>query len=173
MNSWLIFILFFGAIFLYLFILVRNFVVKERASNARLNANITLLNSDIEQLARNQEKKQEDSEAPPPSQSVPTWSYPPEKEEVITTIRAGDEVEAGYDFAIHLHEKAEDYLGDSLFSSLEQRVSSIPGIDKCEHHVKDIFLFSTNNYTADILSELFWREFLHVAEIAHLQSKKG
>jgi len=96
------------------------------------------------------------------------WEYPPSKEIVIEEVVHGELVPQDWDYAIHLHEATEQYLGTELFISLEKRVASIPGIDSCLHKDREVFLISSKNYPSEILTELFWREFLHAAEIAHI-----
>ncbi len=170
MSGWLILILVFGGVALYLIILVKNYQAKERASNDRLDTRLTLLSSGFEKLAKENTSENTTSDNVDIPNIKELWGYPPPKETVIEAVVHGEQVPQDWDFAIHLHEAAEQYLGTDLFVSLETRVASIPGVDSCLHEDREIFLISSRNYQPDIMTELFWREFLHAAEIAHIQT---
>ncbi len=170
MSGWLILILVFGGAALYLIILVRNYQAKERASNDRLDTHLTLLSSGFEKLAKENTSEITPSDKIDIANIKELWGYPPPKEIVIEEVVHGEQVPQDWDFAIHLHEASEQYLGIELFVSLENRVASIPGVDRCLHEDREVFLISSKNYQPDIMAELFWREFLHAAEIAHIQT---
>jgi len=169
MGPGFFFLLFFGAIFIYLLVLIRNFIVKERASKARLNAQFTLLNSDLEKIKENvNRKRKKDDTFSAPKPPAPAL-YPPEKNAVIKEVRQGKQVPEDYDFAIHLYDGAEQFLGKELYQGFESRVAAIPGIESCLQDGNNIFLIQGSGYSEDILTELFWREFLHAAELNHLR----
>ncbi len=170
MSGWLILILVFGGVALYLIILVRNYQAKERASNDRLDTNLTLLSSGFEKLAKENTSGNTTSDKVDIPNIKELWGYPPPKEIVIEEVVHGEQVPQDWDFAIHLHEAAEQYLGAELFVSLENRVASIPGVDSCHHEDREVFLIASKIYQPDIMTEMFWREFLHAAEIAHIQT---
>jgi hypothetical protein len=169
MGPGFFFLLFFGAIFIYLLVLVRNFIVKERASKARLNAQFTLLNSDLEKIKENIDRKKTKETDLHHAKSQPVTLYPPEKDRVIKKVVQEPKEVENYNFAIHLHEHAEQFLGPELFQGFENRVASIPGVENCTLQDSHIFLIQAANHTQELLTELFWREFLHAAELAHLQ----
>lgn len=164
-----VFIIIFFVIFLYFLIQLRNFVVKERDSESRILTQLSALSSEIK------EKNGDDSETSDNSaffDTTKSWGYPPEKQHVIKDVLHGEKAVKGWDYAIHIHAGTEQYLGTALFKSMEKRIASIPGIDKCLQKDKQLFLISSQTYSAEILIELFWREFLHAAEIAHIKDEE-
>lgn len=167
MSGWILLFLIVTAVVLYLFILVRNFQAKERASIERIDAHLSLLNSGIDTVT--QEKGGDAEKSSPITLKIKNlWGYPPNKDIVIQEIILDEQVPKGWDIAIHIHEDAEQYLGSELFINLANRVAFIPGIEGCQHDDREIFLISSTGYTPDILAELFWSEFLHAAEIARI-----
>ncbi len=171
MSGWLLFLLIFGSVVLYLVVVVRNFQAKERASNNRLDAHLTMLSSGIEDLSPEEENNVPFSSQPLDIDIKKLWGYPPPRKTVLGEVLDGDSASEGWDLAIHIHEAAEHYLGEELFLSLEKRVASLPGVEQCLHEDRDVFLISCKSYPNEILVELFWREFLHVAEIAQFTNK--
>ena len=155
-------------IFFYFLFKIRTFIVRDRASSAELEASLTMLHLEM----------QKQHGQPPATQTEPSladikkrWGYPPEKSTVIADVRSGDEAPGDWDFAIRLHAEAEIYLGVGLFKSLEKRVATLPGIDKCLFKEKALLLLRSSTFTEEIVLELFWREFLHAAEVAQVQER--
>jgi len=94
------------------------------------------------------------------------WDYPPKKDDVLEAILPGDEVGGGWDYAVHIHEGAEQYLGSEQFLTLEGRFASVPGVDECKHEDREVFLIRAKALTADELSEACWTQFMNTAEQA-------
>jgi len=118
-------------------------------------------------------QKQATETEPALADSKKRWGYPPKKSTVIVGVSAGDEAPENWNFAIRLHVEAESYLGAGLYKSLEKRVATLPGIDKCLFREKELLLLRSSAFTEEIVVELFWREFLHAAEVAQIQVRRG
>ncbi len=166
MSGWFIFIFIVIIVLLYIVVLIRNFQAKERASNERLDNQLAILNAGITEMAQ-ENGTTHTMPFTPDIQKL--WGYPPEKEKIIQKVVHDEQENKDWNCAIHIHEAAEQYLGTELFLSLENRVATLPGIENCLHQDQEVFLIGSDMYTPEILTELFWREFMHAAEIAHLQ----
>ncbi|HKJ65615.1 MAG TPA: hypothetical protein VJ969_09445 [Desulfopila sp.] len=171
----MVYILFFlfllAGVFVYFLVKIRTFIVRDRASSAELEANLTLLHLEMQK----QEKEETQAEKSEVSHqgSTPKWDYPPEKDLVIARVSAGDEAPEGWELAILLHAQAEEYLGTGLYKSLEKRVATLPGIDKCLFKERELLLLRSSSFGQEMVVDLFWREFLHVAEVAQVQGRIG
>lgn len=100
-----------------------------------------------------------------------SWGYPPKREQVLEEILSGNEAGDGWDYAVHIHEGAEQYLGADQFSRLQQRFASVAGVDQCQHEDREVFLIRTKTLNADGLKAACWKQFLEAAKIAF--EKKG
>ncbi len=167
------YLLFFGAlffgVFLYFLIQIRNFIAKERASENRIIANLEMLNLDAESLAKKNTGEVGKNEQSQSNDLYKSWGYPPEKEQIVKQIIPVEQVEDDWDYVIQIHERAEQYLGLDQFMGLEGRVVSIPGVEKCQYRERGEFLILSKSYSPEILLELFWKEFLHAAEIVSIK----
>lgn len=159
----LFFLFLFLGIFFYFLFKVRTFIARERAGSAELEANLTMLHLEMQ---KQHQKKQAAETEPPTGDIQQRWGYPPEKGRVIAVVNAGGEAPEGWDFAIRLHPEAENYLGAGLYKSLEKRVATLPGVDKCLLKEKELLLLRSSTFSEEIVVDLFWREFLHAAEVA-------
>jgi hypothetical protein len=99
------------------------------------------------------------------------WGYPPNREQVLEEILSGDQVGGGWDFAVHVHEGAEQYLGSAQFSSLAERFTSISGVDECKHEDREVFLVRTKSLDVDTLREACWKQFMEAAKAAFEKDK--
>jgi hypothetical protein len=98
------------------------------------------------------------------------WGYPPKAELVLEEIVPCDQV-VGWDFAIHVHEGAEQYLGSAQFLSLVERFKAITGVDDCKHEDREVFLVRTKSLDADTLRESCWQQFMEAAKAAFEKDK--
>jgi len=101
------------------------------------------------------------------------WGDPPEQEQVLEEILSGDEVAEGWDFAVHIHEGAEQYLGSEAFLGLEGRFEAVPGVEACRHEDREVFLVKTERLDAESILQAFWKAFLEAAQGASEEDKGG
>lgn len=94
------------------------------------------------------------------------WGYPPPRDQVLEAIEAGDAIAEGWDYAIHVHEGAEAYLGAPLSYGLEERFATIPGVEACLQEDREVFLVKAASLDAEALRASIWREFLAAAHEA-------
>lgn len=146
---------------------------KERMIQARRDEHVHWLSNRIEELA----KKDPTAFGDRTGQAAFTamrevWGYPPERDLVLEHIVPGDQVGRDRDYAIHIHEGAEQYLGPALFAGLEGEFASIPGVDECRHEDREVFLVRTKSLSADALRDLCWSRFMRAARMAFEKEDK-
>ena len=95
------------------------------------------------------------------------WCFPPPKNKVLEEIRVADDLYSEWDYIVHIHEGAEQYLGTLYFLSLVERFNKIPGVEACKHQDREIFLIRTQKLSITNLEEIIWQEFLATAEAAY------
>ncbi|GAB6907711.1 hypothetical protein JCM12296A_35480 [Desulfosarcina cetonica] len=74
------------------------------------------------------------------------------------------EIGSEWDYEIHVHEAAEQYLGSEEFFRLRERFASVPGVDECEHEDREVFLVRTHSLDTQDILDAFWSQFLKAAE---------
>lgn len=97
------------------------------------------------------------------------WGYSPKPEQVVEEVLPYGQ--AGWDFAIHIHEGAEQYLGSAQFSSLVERFKTISGVEDCTHEDRELFLVRAKALTADKLREACWAQFMQAARAVYADDK--
>jgi hypothetical protein len=156
-----------------LFLLVRHKRKKEGVIQARRDEFLGWLGDRIEEVARTDPGLGEEPE-PVASRTIrELWGFPPRQEDVFEEIISGEQVVGGWDYAVHIHEGAEQYLGSAQFNSLKDRFASIPGVDECCQEDREVFLVRTRRLSADDIQRLFWKQFLSAAEVAMNQMVTG
>jgi hypothetical protein len=90
---------------------------------------------------------------------------------VLEEIYSGEQVAGGWDYAVHIHDAAEQYLGTNQFLGLEKRFASVQGVDACKHEDREVFLIRTRYLDKGGLRDALWREFLEAALLAMQEEK--
>ncbi len=146
---------------------------RERAWQANLDDHMRMLSEGIEKIAQKNPEIVNDLAVHPPSQTMrDLWGLSPSQETVLEEIRVADEVLLGWDYVVHIHEGAEQYLGTLQFQTLEERFAKIPGIQACKHEDRELFLVSTKKLSVKNLREAIWQEFLASAEASYSERRE-
>jgi hypothetical protein len=137
---------------------------REQAIQKQRDAHLAMLNEGIERLAQ----QNPDAVFPQLTQSESTsaremWGYPPQRDQWFEEILTRDEIGGEWDYAIHVHEAAEQYLGSEEFFRLRERFASVPGVDECIHEDREVFLVRTQSLDAQDILDAFWSQFLKAA----------
>jgi hypothetical protein len=91
------------------------------------------------------------------------WGFPPKECEVLEGIYSLKKVGGPWDYAVHIHEASEQYLGSEEFHSLEKRFGSVPGVDECVQDDREVFLIKTKALNVSSLRKAIWQKFLEAA----------
>jgi hypothetical protein len=83
------------------------------------------------------------------------WGYPPKQEQVLEDILSRNEINGDWDYAVHIHEGSEQYLGSQQFDSLLKRFASVPGVDACMQEDREVFLVKTKTLDTENLRKSF------------------
>jgi len=99
------------------------------------------------------------------------WGYPPKEQQVLEEVLPAEHTEVDWDYVVHIHEGAEQYLGAEVFASLQKLFAGIPGVDECRHEDREVFLIRTKVLSVEELRQACWQQFLRAAKTAF--GKKG
>lgn len=154
-------------------LLMRQKRKKERAIQARRDEFLGWLGNRIEEAAKINPDIVEEPEPVATLAIRELGGLPPRQDDVFEEIISGEQVVGGWDYAVHIHEGAEQYLGSTLFNSLEERFASVPGVDECLREDREVFLVRTGRLSADDIRKKFWEQFLSAAEVATNQTATG
>jgi hypothetical protein len=154
---------------------------RERAIQAQRDAHFNMLVKGIDKLAKRDPTVISEPTAHPVASEQQElfadireyWGYPPKRDQVLEEIFSGDQVGGDWDYAVHIHEGAEQYLGSELFLGLEKRFASVPGVDKCKHEDREVFLIRAKTLSVDALRSGCWTQFLQAAEMVFGKEGKG
>ncbi len=166
-NMKIILTIFFGVCFVIIFVSlkIQSRRKREKIRQANLDVHMQMLNKGIERISQNNSDLVSGLEVHPPLKSMrDLWGFPPSQNTVIEEIRVADDVHSDWDYIVHIHEGAEQYLGTFHFLSLEERFNKIQGIEACKHEDREIFLIRTKKIPIDYLQVTIWQEFLATAE---------
>lgn len=169
-NMEIILIIFFGVCLPIIFVLfiIQSRQKREKIRQANLGAHMQMLNEGVAKLSKQNPDLISDSEVHPPLKSIrDLWGFPPPQDTVFEEIRVADGVHADWDYIVHVHEGAEQYLGTLHFLSLEERFKKVQGIEACKHEDRELFLIRTENFSVKYLQEAIWQEFLATAKASY------
>jgi len=76
-----------------------------------------------------------------------------------------------WDYQVHIHEAAEQYLGTEQFYTLEKRFAAVPGIEAVRQEDRDVFLVRSKTSSAEEIKKEFWKQFTEAARIAFNKEK--
>jgi len=91
------------------------------------------------------------------------WGFPPKQSDVLEGIYSLKKVGGPWDYAVHIHEASEQYLGSEQFHSLEKRFGSVPGVDECVQDDREVFLIKTKALNVSSLRTAIWQKLLEAA----------
>lgn len=141
---------------------------RELKRQATLNEHLKMLSEGIDRIAGQNTGSIGNLEENTKSESIrDVWGFPPDKDTVLEEISVADEGYFDWDYIIHIHEGAEQYLGTFHFQSLEKRFSKIHGIDACKQEDREFFLVRTERLSVESLRKAIWDVFLTTAKISH------
>jgi len=144
---------------------------KEKVIQQGRDAHLKMLAEGIERLGQHQVTIDTES-CPVSSVARETWGYPPQRDQWFEEILPRNITGSDWDFAIHIHEGAEQYLGSEQFFGLENKFACVPGVDECKQEDREVFLIKTSVHDQKSVIDALWEVFLKSATEGEMKANQ-